>query len=138
MSVRKETITQEVTIHVCDNCGAEYKGKNADLKLHTDYVTGGDICDKCQQFVRLVDRDMYYDKHIKTFGEVYTKEVEVNKDLVKATELDLDLDREDYLHKVVFARHLLMDLLDKIDKEYLKGHIRDFYVKNFIKTYFGL
>lgn len=126
----KKIVTQPKTIYICENCGAEHTNEN---KFHVDYVTGKEICDKCQQMVRLVDRDMYYDKHTKDFGEVYTKEVAVDKKLVKTTELDLDIDREEYLHKVAEARQLFMDLIDKIDTEYLKDNIRDFKVKNFVK-----
>ena len=128
MQTKTKTVTK--TVYICDNCGAEH---SSDSKLRADYVTGLEICDKCQILVPLVDRTMYYDEYDKSFGEVYDKNLYVNKDMVQATELDLELDDEVYRQKVAEARQLFMDLLDKIDTEYLKGKVRDLDVTKYIK-----
>lgn len=132
MQTKTKPITY--TFYICDNCGAEHK---KDTNIHTDYVTGEEICDKCQTQVRLANRDIYYDSYDKSCGELYTNEYYVSKDLVQACEMDLDLDREVYLKRVAQIRDVYLLLMDKIDKEYLKGRVRDTDVRRILKDYVG-
>jgi hypothetical protein len=51
--------------------------------------------------------------------------------------MDVDLDREVYLKRVAQIREVYLLLMDKIDKEYLKGRVRDTDVRRILEDYVG-
>lgn len=123
--------TTKVKRYVCDNCGAIHSDR---YEIFPD-ANDGEYCTKCGLELRIADISIYNrDDRI----EAYTTTKLVNPHLVKATELDLEIDTEEYLSRVLRAKKLYIDLMNKIDKEYLKGRVRDFNVGNFVKEYFGL
>ena len=126
--MRTETKPVKYTYYICDNCGAEHKSEN---KFHVDYITGLEICDKCATPVGLANRDIYYDEYDKSCGEVYTKGVYVNKDTVKTSLFDLDLDKEDYCKRVAQIRQMYVELMDSLDKAYIEDRVRGWNLKGY-------
>lgn len=129
--MKTKTKTVEKTVYICDNCGAEH---NKSFSVYEDFF-GNEVCDKCSEQVPLYDNFMSIHDRIDDVG---TQKFTVKSDMVLASELDLELDREDYASRYIQVRKLYKDLCFKLAQEYLKGKVRDFQVKNFVKTYFGL
>lgn len=120
----------KITKYICENCGAEHSDRY-EIFTHEDT----EYCTSCGREVGVACVDIYnYDFKI----EAYTTTQLVNPARVKATDLDLDLDRDEYLSRVRQAKQLYLDLMKKLETEYLKGTIRDFNVDNYVKIRFGL
>ena len=113
-----KTKTVKQTRYVCENCGATYSDK---FNIWKDDITAREVCKKCTSKVLLADRDVYDCCRIDDVGTKYKL---MDKELVKATELDLELDMEDYIRKVVKIRKMYIKSLDKLDKMYLAGEVR--------------
>ena len=117
--MRTEVVSK--TQYVCENCGASYSDK---YDIYECPYSGKEICKKCGKGINIKDKSIYdISDRLDDMGDRFVK---VHPDIVKATELELDLDREDYVKKLTKARKIYAKTVMKIDKMYLAGKIRDY------------
>lgn len=117
--MKTKTVSQ--TKYVCENCGAIHSDK---YDIYIDRYSNKEVCKKCGKGVNVKDKSIYdiWDR-LDDMGDKFIK---VHPDIVKANELELDLDREDYVKKLTKAREMYVKTVLKIDKMYLAGKIRDY------------
>ena len=111
------------TRYKCENCGATFKDE---YHIYPD-DKHGEFCDKCSKKVCLADHT-YYDFCDPT--DFCSKVTLVNPKLVKACDLDLELDWEVYAEKVAQARVAYTKAIRELDEAYLAGNIREYNTKN--------
>lgn len=118
------------TKYVCDSCGAVHSEK---YDIWTDRFTGKEVCTKCAVQVPLVDKSIY-DCGDDIDVLVNTREVDVSKEAITASEYDMEFDKSEYLHKAVEIRELYVKMMTSLDKAYLNGKVREFEISTQVKV----
>ena len=130
--MKTKTKTVKKTLYICENCGATHSNPD---KIITDYLTGEEICTKCQDLIKLVDRTIYYyGANDYDYKDVWGKVFPISKDSIKITECDREFEMDDYYNEASRVKELYIKLMDRLDSAYIQGKVRDFNIKEELKN----